>query len=307
MNSYFYSKINAFVALLLHLAYYNIIYCQATSNESQNQNNTKERPMKDYSSYVALIVATETEEKAIKNMYDWKPVTFSDDTQTYYSASIEKNGSSHKIVYARQSEMGMTVAVTLTMKLIEHFRPQFMIMVGIAAGIARSDMAEQIYGDVVVADMIWNYTSGKFVNPERTDIRFGNVGFISRPAVVKTDAELLEYVRQAATSPENQCHIHIGLMATGSAVVTNREIVNKQIYTMYRETIGLDMEAYGVVYATQNATTPRPKALVIKSVCDYANNEKSDQYQKFAAYTSCEFAKLLIEKFLPADACENQE
>lgn len=94
-------------------------------------------------------------------MYDWKPVTFSDDTQTYYSASIEKNGSSHKIVYARQSEMGMTVAVTLTMKLIEHFRPQFMIMVGIAAGIARSDMAEQIYGDVVVADMIWNYTSGK--------------------------------------------------------------------------------------------------------------------------------------------------
>lgn len=263
--------------------------------------------MKDYSSYVALIVATETEEKAIKNMYDWKPVTFSDDTQTYYSASIEKNGSSHKIVYARQSEMGMTVAVTLTMKLIEHFRPQFMIMVGIAAGIARSNMAEQIYGDVVVADMIWNYTSGKFVNPERTDIRFGNVGFISRPAVVKTDAELLEYVRKAAASPENQCHIHIGLMATGSAVVTNREIVNKQIYTMYRETIGLDMEAYGVVYATQNVTTPRPKALVIKSVCDYANNEKSDQYQKFAAYTSCEFAKLLIEKFLPADACENQE
>ena len=117
--------------------------------------------MKDYSSYVAFIVATETEEKAIKNMYDWKPVTFSDDTQTYYSASIEKNGISHKIVYARQSEMGMTVAVTLTMKLIEHFRPQFMIMVGIAAGIARSNMAEQIYGDVVVADMIWNYTSGK--------------------------------------------------------------------------------------------------------------------------------------------------
>lgn len=31
---------------------------------------------------------------------------------------------------------------------------------------------------------------------------------------------------------------------------------------MYRETIGLDMEACGVVYATQNATTPRPKALV---------------------------------------------
>lgn len=117
-------------------------------------------------------------------------------------------------MYARQSEMGMTVAVTLAMELIEHFHPQFMIMVGIAAGIARSDMAEQIYGDVAVADMIWNYTSGKFVNHERTDIRFGNVGFISRPAVVKTDAELLEYVRKAAASPENQCHIHTGNIPT---------------------------------------------------------------------------------------------
>ena len=80
--------------------------------------------------------------------------------------------------------------------------------------------------------------------------------------------------------------------------------INKQIHTVFRETIGLDMEAYGVVYAAQKSTAPRPKALVIKSVCDYANNEKSDQYQKFAAYTSCEFAKLLIEKFLPISSSQ---
>lgn len=255
--------------------------------------------MKEYESYVALIVATETEENAVRNMHQWEPVTFAHDAQIYHAATIEKDGRTQKIVYARQSEMGMTVAVTLTMKMIEHFRPQYMIMVGIAAGIARPDTVEQIYGDVVVADMIWNYTAGKFVSPDRTDIRFGNVGFIPRPAVVKTEESLLEYVKRAAASPQNQCHVHIGPMATGSAVVTNREIVNKQIHTMFEETIGLDMEAYGVVYAAQNATVPRPQALVIKSVCDYANNEKSDQYQKFAAYTSCEFAKLLYEKFLP--------
>ncbi len=44
---------------------------------------------------------------------------------------------------------------------------------------------------------------------------------------------------------------------------------------------------------------PQPKALIIKSVCDFADNEKSDKYQKFAAYTSCEFAKLMYEKYLP--------
>lgn len=258
--------------------------------------------MREFLFYAAITVATETEEAAVRNMYDWTPVIFPDDAHTYYTASFEKDGKAYKTAYARQSEMGMTAAVTLTMKMIEHFSPQYLIMVGIAAGIACSDMAEQIYGDVLVADMIWNYTVGKFVNPDKTEIRFGNVGFVPRPSFVETDGELLEYVRQAAASPENQCCVHIGTMATGSAVVTNREIVNKQIHKMFRETIGLDMEAYGVVYAAQNATEKRPKALVIKSVCDYANNDKSDQYQKFAAYTSCEFAKLLIEGYLPKDA-----
>lgn len=53
------------------------------------------------------------------------------------------------------------------------------------------------------------------------------------------------------------------------------------------------------MYAAENAAQPQPYALVIKGVSDYADDEKSDDYQKFAAYTSAEFAKLLYEKFLP--------
>ena len=52
------------------------------------------------------------------------------------------------------------------------------------------------------------------------------------------------------------------------------------------------------MYAVKQAPAPRPMGLVIKSVCDYADEEKSDQYQKFAAYTSAQFAKLLYEKHL---------
>lgn len=61
------------------------------------------------------------------------------------------------------------------------------------------------------------------------------------------------------------------------------------------------MESYAVVYAAENATLPRPIPIIIKSVCDFADSKKSDEYQKFAAYTSCEFAKLLYEKFLPLE------
>ena len=62
------------------------------------------------------------------------------------------------------------------------------------------------------------------------------------------------------------------------------------------------MESYAVVYAANHANDPRPAPIIIKSVCDFANSEKSDEYQKFAAYTSCEFAKLLYEKYLPLDS-----
>lgn len=58
------------------------------------------------------------------------------------------------------------------------------------------------------------------------------------------------------------------------------------------------MESYAVMYAVKKAPLPRPKGLLIKGVRDYADKEKSDQYQRFEAYTGAQFAKLLYEEFL---------
>ena len=195
--------------------------------------------------------------------------------------------------------MGMTAAAVLAMKLIQRFRPRYLIMPGIAAGISIQETDAQFYGDVVVADTIWNYAAGKFVSADRADIQFGGVGFIPRPTVIQMDPKIRECVVDAVNSSENQCHVRIGPMACGSKVVATREILEKQIHSQFPHTIGLDMESYAVIYAAENATHPRPYALVIKGVSDYADGEKSDDYQKFAAYTSAEFAKLLYEKYLP--------
>ena len=127
---------------------------------------------------------------------------------------------------------------------------------------------------------------------------FGGVGFIPRPHFVNTDESILEAVERAMESPKNEYHIYIGPMACGSTVVANSEVVEKQIHSQYSNTAALDMESYAVMYAVKEASVPRPKGLVIKGVCDYANEEMSDQYQKFAAFNSAQFAKLLYEEFL---------
>lgn len=61
------------------------------------------------------------------------------------------------------------------------------------------------------------------------------------------------------------------------------------------------MESYAVVYAAYHANAPKPVPIIIKSVCDFANSEKSDDYQRLAAYSSCEYAKYLYEKVLPME------
>ena len=46
------------------------------------------------------------------------------------------------------------------------------------------------------------------------------------------------------------------------------------------------METYGVLYAANHCTKPRPIAFSIKSVCDFADSKKNDNYQNYAAHTS---------------------
>lgn len=250
--------------------------------------------MHDYQTFAALVYVTDTEEEAVQRMYDWEEIRIEGDTQIYHQATH----AGRKIIAARQDEMGMTAAATLTMKVIQHFRPKYVIMPGIAAGTLEEAGDAQMYGDVVLANMVWNYSNGKYVPKDRASIVFGEVGFLPRPTVVKMDEDLLTYFQRAIQSPKNETHVHIGAMASGSTVVANRAILDKQIKGQFEETKGLEMEGYGVAYAASHATEPRPKAIIAKSVCDFADSRKSDVYQRFAAYTSCEFVKLMLDEIL---------
>ena len=61
----------------------------------------------------------------------------------------------------------MTCAAATAMKVIYEYRPRYLIMVGIAAGIGKIDSTDKMYGDVLVPDIVWNYAAGKFVSPEK--------------------------------------------------------------------------------------------------------------------------------------------
>lgn len=58
------------------------------------------------------------------------------------------------------------------------------------------------------------------------------------------------------------------------------------------------MEAYGITSAPLIAIYTPPKVLIIKSICDFADLTKNDDWQKHAAYTSSHFSYNLLKSDL---------
>jgi len=87
------------------------------------------------------------------------------------------------------------------------------------------------------------------------------------------------------------CNIYKGGMVSGSAVVADGEIVKEYIDS--RGINGIDMEAYGVTFAC-NHHPNKPNVLILKAICDFADETKNDIYQTAAAHVS---AQAFIEMF----------
>ena len=90
--------------------------------------------------------------------------------------------------------------------------------------------------------------------------------------------------------------MHIGPIATGSAVQADSRTV--EILVQHRKAIGLEMEAYGVMAAAHEAPLPDVKSFVMKSVSDFADSDKKDEFQTYAAYSSATALRVFAENYL---------
>ncbi|EIJ69133.1 phosphorylase family protein [Pasteurella bettyae CCUG 2042] len=191
--------------------------------------------------------------------------------------------------------MGIAASASLTSKLGALFKPKLILMSGIAAGIK-----EKVnLGDILVAEYCWDWGSGKKTQIEGISVTKQAPHQISMPLKYKDgflqlskDKEFLDKVfcDYPGKKPHSQLGLHIGPLATGSVVLEDQNIVNS-IIEQHRNTLGIEMEAYGVAYASELLGIG---SIIIKSVCDFANTEKNDDYQSYAAFTSAK----AIERFI---------
>jgi nucleoside phosphorylase len=221
---------------------------------------------------------------------------FHADDAVHYDITNWKNagGRNLQVVACAAPQMGMTAAAVTAGKVIERWRPRFLAMSGIAAA-TKKDLN---FGDILAGEIVYDYGSGKIL-----ESKSGKRVFVADPRPLTIDVQLkalLQAVERDQTGIAQfmaqwqgeaidwMPKLIVGVLASGAAVVQSRTLV-REILETSRKTVGLEMEAYGVFQAAELAREPRPRVLIAKSVCDYADPAKSDDWQRLAAFTSARF------------------
>ena len=246
----------------------------------------------------AIVVALPKELDAIRHHFpELKRLQIAErDTRTYYAADIPAGeGIKYRIVVTLLPTMGNLDAAHATADLIARWNPRYILVSGIAGGLNRKS---QKFGDIIASESIVYYEHGK-VRDDRVESRHRQ--FLAD----RTLLDGLHHVTQTGwrnllperpdglePSIEYPC-VHIGPIASGEKVIASVKEAER-LLTTHRNLIGVEMESAGVASAAFSALK-KVGFITIRSICDFADNQKDDNWQFYAAHVAAAYLRSFIE------------
>jgi len=249
---------------------------------------------------IGIVVALRSPEleSVLALPWSWTPAEQPGDPTIYQSGRFRRtNGTEGRAVVARAGQMGMPAATALATKLGLAFRPKLIAMVGICAG-NKNDVT---IGDVVAANPVWDYGSGKYTTRDNKEVFEPAPYPLALSSRVRGILEQLEGESEAlsrlrtaykGSPPRHMPRLHVGPFASGAAVIARAALV-QQVQMQHRKLLAIDMEAFGVATATAELPLPPREFLILKGVSDYADENKGDAERAYAAHLSAELLALL--------------
>lgn len=175
--------------------------------------------------------------------------------------------------------------------VLEEFQPYFAGMTGFCAG----DRTATSLGDLIIAESAFNYDSGKFVLNER-----GDQGMLHDTEMWHPQSEVLQFARDFTWPESADCfshRVHIAPMAAGEAVRADNPF--PCVRALVRKAIALDMES--AAFYRVLAEFPTIRALLVKGVADYADNDKHDDYHHPASANSAWYMLAFIREYVTSN------
>ena len=232
--------------------------------------------------------------------YGWSAVAETGEALTLHSGTaVGPQGRPLKVVAACAQRKGMASSAALASRLAVLCKPRLVVMLGICAG----RRSKTKFGDVIVADPAWDWGSGKQMRGDG-----GNAVFRFSPHQTALNRRIADCVVELAQDsyitqqlrgdwpsklPLDPITVRIGPMASGASVLADGETVERIAEDQNRDLLAVDMEAYAVMAACEYVLEGT-LGLVIKSVCDYGDEAKDDDWQDFSAHTSARFFDTLL-------------
>ncbi|MBD2388169.1 5'-methylthioadenosine/S-adenosylhomocysteine nucleosidase family protein [Cylindrospermum sp. FACHB-282] len=261
---------------------------------------TLEHSSKDDKADLLVVAALHKEKKWVQKVFDveWKNVER--EGVIYQVADYKIDGKAFKIVAVSQLHMGMPQAAILTTKSIMLWSPSVVVMTGICAGVK----GQVNMGDLVIANKVFDYGSGKVVagklRPNFEPVHM-DAWVWQLLELFRHDEAVMEEIDQEYPldegRPGSPLVAHIGSMGCGAAVVADAAMIEEIVLTE-RKLLALDMESYAVALATSLSTTPtkRIEFFIVKSVVDFADALKGDTHHNYSCYVSAAFLKKFVER-----------
>lgn len=178
---------------------------------------------------------------------------------------IDDKKSPWKVRVLNLNEMGSVGSALKTADAMRRTKPTHVILVGICGGIPERSN----YTDVIVPKSVIYYEPSK-TTPDgiRNGFATFNLDYSARNQI-SAIARAFEDITVLA---EDQ------VMACGEKVIADQN-TRDALTSVHRKIAAIDMESYGVVRAAEVRNTP---VTVIKSVCDLADSDKSDDFHEQA-------------------------
>lgn len=289
---------------ILHYARANEAWLNTLVNCCAFQAKSKLEPSSNefLTELVVLCAVRDSElEHILKLPYSFGAAEPVDDLTFVHHGVFDVGKGDRKIVAACAPRMGMVATSILASKLISEFRPRYIAMVGICAGLR----SKTKIGDVLFIDPCWDWQTGKIEKDNLGETRQAlDPHYLPADSKVRANADLIvsdkSFMEEISASWSGArpatASFKVGPVASGSSVLADPSKVS-DIKDQNRKLVGIEMEAYGLFAAAQSAAEPRPGVFAMKSVCDFGDELKSDEHQAFAAYSSAKALEILIRDY----------
>lgn len=234
--------------------------------------------------------------------WNWSLLTpIGDKILGYKGFFTDKDGIKRTVILCSSIEMGLIHSSILTTKLIQLIRPRIIVMSGVCAGVKnRCNL-----GDVVIAKSSWNYDEGKRYIDE------DGYRFIPSVMQVNINKNLNHSLQAYIINFENpfvinqhfdngdiindNLKIHRAMIASGSSVLSDSLSISK-LYESNRMLLGVDMETVAF-YTACDQSDYNIDYFSAKSVCDFGDSEKNDEYQKYSSFTSAKSIEIYLSSY----------